>query len=43
MPHHQTRIPTADGLCPVHVLTPAGTGPWPAVIFYLDGFGIRRR
>jgi len=41
MPHHQTRIPTADGLCPVHVLTPEGTGPWPAVIFYMDGFGIR--
>ena len=42
MPHQQTQIPTADGLCPVHVLTPEGTGPWPAVIFYMDGLGIRQ-
>jgi carboxymethylenebutenolidase len=32
---------TAEGDCPVHVLTPQGVGPWPAVIFYMDGFGIR--
>ena len=32
MPHQQIHIPTADGLCPVHVLTPAGDGAWPAVI-----------
>ena len=41
MPHRQTQIPTADGICPVHVFTPEGTGPWPAVIYYMDGFGIR--
>ena len=26
---------------PVHVFTPSGTGPWPAVIFYMDAGGIR--
>ena len=42
MPHTQTQIPTAEGLCPVHVLTPDGAGPWPAVIFYMDGLGMRQ-
>ena len=41
MPHEQVIIPTADGDCPTHVLTPDGTGPWPAVIFYMDGVAIR--
>jgi carboxymethylenebutenolidase len=41
MPQLHTQIPTADGLCPVHLLTPEGKGPWPAVIFYMDAFGIR--
>lgn len=34
-------IRTADGHCPVHVFTPGGPGPWPGVVFYMDGFGIR--
>jgi carboxymethylenebutenolidase len=35
-------IETRDGLCPASLLTPAGhAGPWPAVIFFMDGFGIR--
>jgi carboxymethylenebutenolidase len=34
-------IRTRDGQCPAHVLTPDGDGPWPAVIFYMDAFGIR--
>ena len=42
MPQIKTRIPTADGLCPVHLLTPQGTGPWPAIIFYMDGLGLRQ-
>lgn len=42
MPHQPIQIPTADGLCPVHVLTPAGDGPWPAVIMYMDGLGMRQ-
>src|SRR4051812_15069419 len=35
-------ITTADGICPSYVFRPAsGTGPWPAVIMYMDGKGIR--
>jgi carboxymethylenebutenolidase len=34
-------IPTRDGQCPAHVFTPAGPGPWPAIIFYMDAGGIR--
>lgn len=35
-------IETRDGVCPASVFTPDGTaGPWPAVIFFMDGFGIR--
>ena len=39
--HEQVTITTHDGDCPTHVFTPAGSGPWPAVIFYMDGLGIR--
>ena len=39
--HEQVSIRTRDGDCPAHVFTPAGEGPWPAVIFYMDGLGIR--
>src|SRR5579862_6504806 len=41
MSHEQISIRNHDGACPAHVFTPAGTGPWPAVIFYMDGLGIR--
>lgn len=41
MPHLQSQISTADGLCPVYTFTPEGAGPWPAVIIYMDAFGIR--
>jgi carboxymethylenebutenolidase len=41
MAHEQLSIRTSDGDCPAHVFTPAGDGPWPAVIFYMDGLGIR--
>jgi carboxymethylenebutenolidase len=39
-------ITTRDGSCPAQVFTPQnaqdnGSGPWPAVIFYMDGLGIR--
>jgi len=35
-------IKTRDGVCPASVFTPNDTtGPWPAVIFFMDGFGIR--
>jgi carboxymethylenebutenolidase len=34
-------IRTADGVCPASLFRPAGNGPWPGVIFYMDGPGIR--
>jgi carboxymethylenebutenolidase len=33
MAHEQLSIRTRDGDCPAQVITPAGKGPWPAVIF----------
>jgi carboxymethylenebutenolidase len=41
MAREEISIRTNDGECPAHVLIPAGAGPWPAVIFYMDGLGIR--
>ena len=41
MPREQLVIHTADGECPTSVFTPAGIGPWPATIIYMDGLGIR--
>ncbi len=34
-------IVTADGTCPSYVYRPAGSGPWPAVLVFMDGVGIR--
>ncbi len=34
-------IKTRDGTCPSHVYRPAGSGPWPAVLVFMDGIGIR--
>ncbi len=34
-------IATTDGSCPVSVFRPDGDGPWPAVILYMDGLGVR--
>jgi carboxymethylenebutenolidase len=34
-------IDAADGVCPAHFYTPAGEGPWPAVLMLLDGPGVR--
>jgi carboxymethylenebutenolidase len=42
MPRIDLTITTRDGNCPAWLFTPAaGTGPWPGVIFYMDGPGIR--
>lgn len=41
MAREMVSIQTKDGVCPAHVLTPEGAGPWPGVIFYPDGLGIR--
>lgn len=34
-------IRTRDGICRSFVFRPAGSGPWPAVLMYMDGIGIR--
>lgn len=34
-------IRTDDGDCPSWVFTPEGSGPWPGVIFFMDGYGLR--
>ncbi len=41
MPNEQITIRTRDGECTLHIATPVGDGPWPAVIFYMDAGGIR--
>ena len=37
----QIEIKTDDGICPSYVYRPSGDGPWPAVLLYMDGIGIR--
>jgi carboxymethylenebutenolidase len=39
--HESLAIATADGACPAHVYRPDGTGPWPGVLFFMDGVGMR--
>src|SRR6202041_3540972 len=34
-------IKTNDGTCPSYIYRPAGSGPWPAVLVFMDGLGIR--
>src|SRR6516165_10454202 len=34
-------IKTRDGICPSYEYRPSGKGPWPAVLVYMDGVGIR--
>jgi carboxymethylenebutenolidase len=34
-------IKTRDGSCPAYVYRPAAGGPWPAVLVFMDGLGIR--
>jgi carboxymethylenebutenolidase len=42
MPRTDASIKTRDGVCSASLFTPAGRkGPWPAVIFFMDGLGIR--
>jgi carboxymethylenebutenolidase len=37
----ELEITTRDGRCPSYVWRPSGHGPWPAVLVYMDGIGIR--
>jgi carboxymethylenebutenolidase len=41
MSDEQVSIRTNDGECPAYVFTPSGADRQPAVIFYMDGLGIR--
>ncbi|HKF61073.1 MAG TPA: dienelactone hydrolase family protein [Dongiaceae bacterium] len=42
MPRLEVSIKTRDGTCPASIFTPAdGKAPWPGVIFFMDGLGIR--
>lgn len=34
-------VTTRDGTCPAYVFRPEGAGPFPAVLVYMDGAGIR--
>ena len=37
----KVEIKTKDGSCPSYVYRPTGSGPWPAVLVFMDGLGIR--
>lgn len=34
-------IQTNHGTCPCYVYRPSGSGPWPAILVFMDGLGIR--
>jgi carboxymethylenebutenolidase len=37
----EIQIPTSDGTCRSYVFRPPASGPWPAVLMFMDGIGIR--
>ncbi len=37
----KTEIATRDGVCPSYVFRPTGAGPFPGVLVFMDGIGIR--
>jgi carboxymethylenebutenolidase len=41
MSGQRTDLLTPDGVLDCYLFQPPGTGPWPAVILYMDAFGIR--
>ena len=41
MPTTKLSIPTPDGPCTTEVVTPTGSGPWPAVLQFFDAGGLR--
>lgn len=41
MTQREVAIPTPDGTCDASLHTPAGDGPWPAVIVFPDAGGVR--
>jgi carboxymethylenebutenolidase len=41
MTYEKVQVPTRDGVCPVHVFTPASGTISPAIVFYMDAGGVR--
>jgi carboxymethylenebutenolidase len=41
MPRTALDITTPDGTCPASFFVPSGAGPWPGVLMYMDGIGMR--
>lgn len=41
MPQLSLHVRTADGATECQLFRPDGAGPWPAIIFYSDAFGVR--
>jgi carboxymethylenebutenolidase len=41
MPTFSDSVTTPDGVCPVTLYTPEGSGPWPGVVMYVDAGGVR--
>jgi carboxymethylenebutenolidase len=37
----KVEIQTKDGTCPTYAYRPTGSGPWPAVLVFMDGLGLR--
>ena len=37
----ELQLKTLDGVCPTHVFEPDSREPWPAVLMYMDGIGMR--
>lgn len=41
MSRHRVDLQTPDGVLDCYVFEPAGAGSWPAVVLYMDAFGVR--
>jgi carboxymethylenebutenolidase len=41
MTRERVDLSTPEGVLDCHVFEPAGSGPWPAVVLYMDAFGVR--
>jgi carboxymethylenebutenolidase len=41
MPRDTIELETQDGRCPAYIFYPEGEGPWPGLLFFMDGIGIR--
>ncbi|WP_433792566.1 dienelactone hydrolase family protein [Actinoplanes sp. CA-252034] len=43
MPQIEIEVPAADGTAEAYFVTPEGSGPFPAVLIFMDAFGLRPR